>query len=77
MKAALLEGNRIEAIKRHREFTGAGLKDSKEAVERMIEALPPDHRAEALKAGKGCAGMLAAGAGIGLGAVRAAWNWLA
>ncbi len=30
---ALQQGNKIEAIKRYRELTGAGLKESKEAIE--------------------------------------------
>lgn len=33
----LKEGRKIEAIKLHRERTGAGLKESKEAVERLAE----------------------------------------
>ncbi|MFG1646993.1 ribosomal protein L7/L12 [Amycolatopsis sp. NPDC049252] len=32
----LMEGKKIQAIKAYRESTGAGLKDAKDAVERML-----------------------------------------
>ena len=35
VKAALLEGNKIQAIKLYREQTGVGLKEAKEAVEKL------------------------------------------
>ena len=37
--ALLKEGNKIEAIKVHREATGLGLKESKEAVEKRLREL--------------------------------------
>ncbi len=36
IKDALLSGNKIKAIKLHREFTGLGLKESKDFVENLI-----------------------------------------
>jgi ribosomal protein L7/L12 len=35
VRAALADGNKIEAIKRYRKATGVGLKDAKDAVDRM------------------------------------------
>ena len=35
MAEALQSGNKIEAIKLYRELTGAGLKEAKDAVERI------------------------------------------
>jgi ribosomal protein L7/L12 len=35
VKEAIFRGRKIEAIKRYREQTGCGLKESKEAVERL------------------------------------------
>lgn len=35
VRAALRDGNKIEAIKLYRELTGVGLKDAKDAVEAM------------------------------------------
>jgi ribosomal protein L7/L12 len=34
---ALRQGNKIQAIKDYRELTGSGLKESKEAIEALIE----------------------------------------
>lgn len=55
IKEALFKGNKIEAIKLYRDGTNLGLKESKEAVEKIEEALrlqsPEKFTA---KAGKGC-----------------------
>lgn len=34
---SLRQGNKIQAIKEYRELTGSGLKESKEAIEALIE----------------------------------------
>lgn len=55
---ALLQGRKIEAIKIYREFTGLGLKESKdeiEALEISLRAKFPDKFA-AVPKGKGCFG---------------------
>ena len=56
--AALAEGRKIEAIKLHREATGAGLKESKEFIDALIPKLiaqDPVKYAKAARSG-GCAG---------------------
>jgi ribosomal protein L7/L12 len=40
-RALLLRGRKIEAIKAYRELHRIGLKEAKEAVERLAEQLPP------------------------------------
>jgi sugar lactone lactonase YvrE len=40
VKEIALSGNKIEAIKRYREITGAGLKESKDAVEALMAGKP-------------------------------------
>jgi hypothetical protein len=53
---ALQQGNKIEAIKLYRNFTGLGLKDSKDAVEQLessLRAKYPDQFVTPRKA-KGC-----------------------
>jgi hypothetical protein len=53
---ALQQGNKIEAIKLYRDFTGLGLKDSKDAVEQLessLRAKNPDQFVPPPKA-KGC-----------------------
>lgn len=54
--AAIAAGNKIEAIKQYRLATGAGLKDSKEIVERLTLELRAQDPARfaATPAGKGC-----------------------
>lgn len=63
IKEALFKGNKIEAIKLYRDGTNLGLKESKEAVEKIEDALrlqsPEKFTA---KANKGCLVML-----LGLG----------
>lgn len=63
IKEALFKGNKIEAIKMYRDGTNLGLKESKEAVEKIEDALrlqsPEKFTA---KANKGCLVML-----LGLG----------
>jgi Ribosomal protein L7/L12 C-terminal domain len=56
---ALLHGRKIEAIKIYREFTGLGLKESKdeiEAIEAGLREKFPDKFPAASK-GKGCSGI--------------------
>lgn len=69
ISAALRAGNKIEAIKLHREATGFGLKESKEEVEAIEAGLRTKFPAK-VPAGKGCLGVLVLGlattvAGIG------------
>jgi hypothetical protein len=66
---ALRAGNKIEAIKLHREATGLGLKESKdeiEAIETGLRAKFPD-QFPAKPAGKGgCLGLIVFGLATGL-----------
>jgi ribosomal protein L7/L12 len=64
------EGKKIEAIKRYRERTGTGLKESKDAVEGLgvRHGLPVTH-------GSGCLGGIALFVTVVAGAV--AWNLVA
>ncbi len=39
VRATMRAGNKIEAVKLYREFTGAGLADAKEAVEKIDEGI--------------------------------------
>jgi hypothetical protein len=58
---ALRQGRKIDAIKIHREITGLGLKESKdaiEAIESSLRAQFPDKFPAAVK-GKGCFGAAA------------------
>lgn len=55
---ALLNGRKIEAIKLYREFTGMGLKESKDDIEKLEASLRqqfPEKFAHAPQ-GKGCLG---------------------
>ena len=60
VQQALFQGQKIEAIKLYREATNQGLKESKEAVEKLEvelrQRLPERFSAKA--SGKGCAGVL-------------------
>ncbi|WPB81244.1 hypothetical protein KYC5002_19240 [Archangium violaceum] len=47
--ALVREGRTIDAIKRYRELTGEGLKESKDAVEQIAEGRPPRFSSEALQ----------------------------
>ena len=56
VRAALMAGNKIEAIRLYREAMGGGLKDAKEAVERIAlgdPSLPPSVRTKS-----GCLGLV-------------------
>lgn len=70
---ALKAGNKIEAVKLHREATGLGLKEAKteiEAIEANLRAQHPDQFPSKKAAGQGCLGVAAVGlasAGLGLG----------
>ena len=58
---AIAAGRIIEAIKLHRQFSGAGLKDSKDFIEGLaVELHEKDpEKYPALPTGRGCLGVLA------------------
>lgn len=60
VQQALFQGQKIEAIKLYREATSQGLKESKDAVEKMEAELRQrsPERFSAKASGKGCAGVL-------------------
>lgn len=65
---ALFRGEKIAAIKIHRECTRAGLKDSKEAVEFLeaeLRKISPE-KFSAAPSGKGCLGVLGIAAALGV-----------
>lgn len=63
IQVALFKGNKIEAIKLYRDGTNLGLKESKEAVDKIEDALRQQSPEKfTAKAGKGCLVML-----VGLG----------
>ncbi len=63
--AALRAGNKIEAIKLHREATGLGLKESKDEVEEieagLREKFPDQFPAKAAGGKGGCLGLVVFG----------------
>ena len=63
-------GRKIEAIKMHREVTGQGLKESKEAVEALAKTLAaenPEEYGALVGSGKsGCASVIVMGLVLGL-----------
>ena len=68
IKQTLYRGEKIAAIKLHRDCTGAGLKESKEAVEFLegeLRKTSPE-KFTAAASGKGCLGVLAAAALVGI-----------
>lgn len=72
--AALHAGNKIEAIKLHRQATGFGLKESKdevEAIEASLRAKFPEQFPAKPAAGKGCLGVLV----FGLATTVAGLGW--
>jgi hypothetical protein len=76
LSACIFEGRKIEAIKLHREMTGLGLKEAKDAVEeleRSLRASAPDKFTAGPQA-KGCLGVIVAGLLCGAGFVT---YWLA
>lgn len=76
IRNALFQGQKIEAIKIHREATGMGLAESKAAVEKMEEQLrqeSPDRFAKG--SGAGCLGLVLMLAGIGAAAGWWAGAW--
>lgn len=60
VKRAIFAGKKIEAIKLHREATGLGLKESKEAVEKLETELRRTDQHQFVKAAarSGCFSML-------------------
>ncbi len=81
--AALFRGAKIEAIKLHREATGSGLKEAKDAVEELEARLratsPEKFSAAPAKSGCGKAAALRAFAGVTVAAATGLglWRWLA
>ncbi len=68
IRQAMYRGEKIAAIKLHRDCTGAGLKESKEAVEfleRELRKTSPEKFTVA-PSGKGCLGVLATVALVGI-----------
>lgn len=67
IKNALFAGNKIEAIKLYREQTGLGLKESKDAVEKLeaeLRASSPDRFSKSQA--KGCTTMIVAVIVVGI-----------
>ena len=62
LREHLFRGQKIEAIKLYRELTDVGLKDAKEEVERLENALRKEHpeKFSVSAKGKGCLGSAAA-----------------
>jgi hypothetical protein len=64
IRNALENGRRIEAIKLHREASGQGLKESKEAIDTLSQSLisqDPQRYGKLSQAGNGCASMVVMG----------------
>lgn len=63
VKQAILAGRKIEAIKLHRELTGLGLKESKDAVEKLETELRQSepHRFDSSVTRSGCFSTLVLG----------------
>jgi hypothetical protein len=60
IKEAIFKGRKIEAIKLYRDATGAGLKEAKDAVEKLegeLKAASPDKFSK--PSSKGCLGSVA------------------
>ena len=61
IKEALFLGRKIDAIKVHREATGSGLAEAKDAVEKLeteLRATQPEKFTAQVSSGKGCAAMI-------------------
>jgi hypothetical protein len=75
IEAALARGEKISAIKLYRDFTGVGLKESKEVIDQRSGELlqrDPVTYAKLAKRGSGCASVIA----LGLAAAAVAlWVW--
>ena len=56
---SLMAGKKIQAIKQYREVTGTGLKDAKEFIEELTQALSEEHP-DIIKKNQasGCAGVV-------------------
>jgi ribosomal protein L7/L12 len=71
VREALFAGNKIQAIKFYREQTGVGLKDAKDAVEKLeseLRAASPGQFAKS-PAPRGCGAMVLGALGVVL------WIW--
>ena len=58
---ALAAGNKIQAIKLHREFTGFGLKESREFIDQLVPQLvqrDPAKFGKLMQKAKGCASVI-------------------
>ena len=66
IKQAVFQGRKIEAIKLYREATGEGLKESKDAIEKMEAELRQSapEKFSSSAGTKGCAGVLILTLGI-------------
>ena len=72
---ALLPRNKIPAIKLYREATGAGLRDAKEAVERIVAEMGPGAGLPTNSPAKGCLGLVLVVIILGVGVVLR-WVWI-
>lgn len=59
IRAELVRGNKIAAIKLYREFTNVGLAEAKDAVEKMEAGGSSADKSPAPAKSKGCLGVLA------------------
>lgn len=75
VKAALFAGRKIEAVKLHRERTGMGLKESKDAMDKLeaeLRASSPERFSK--PPAMGCAGMFVMLVLAGAGGI--AWHFV-
>ena len=78
IKAEILEGRKIAAIKLCREVTGGELAEAKSMVERLeaeMKGSTPE-KFKATPAGKGCVGMIACVAALVLVAAVCVWKFV-
>jgi ribosomal protein L7/L12 len=67
---ALASGSKIEAIKLHREFTGLGLKNSKDFIDQLATELAqsdPAKYGKLMQKAKGCATVIVIGLFVSIG----------
>lgn len=79
IESALATGRKIQAIKLYRQFTGQGLKESKEVIDGLGAELlrrDPVTYAALARTGKGCASLVVLGAGLAAAAgLAVVWFW--
>ena len=73
---ALLQGNKIAAIKIYRQFTGLGLKEAKEGVEELETTLRAKFPEKFTALPKNTSGCLGSAAVLGVGVTLGACWWL-